>query len=202
MGIISGENFLCEDSGLFNVPLSYTAIAKTDALVYRIASSDMLNIWPKECTNELKIRVLEKYKWFYERLLRVEDLLMNNKHNNKLIMRAQEIETHTLNNYPVSSTQARQALKKTHLQIAEQNPKIYLTSQNRRIHKHAKPLTGYVDDKDLKRLDKIKQKMFYIDESQAKKDKQRLSKSIEINHDKVGNSSNKYRLSSLGMHSP
>ena len=88
MGIISGENFLCEDSGLFNVPLSYTAIAKTDALVYRIASSDMLNIWPKECTNELKIRVLEKYKWFYERLLRVEDLLMNNKHNNKLIMRA------------------------------------------------------------------------------------------------------------------
>ena len=63
-------------------------------------------------------------------------------------------------------------------------------------------MTGYVDDKDLKRLDKIKQKMFYIDESQAKKDKQRLSKSIEINHDKVGNSSNKYRLSSLGMHSP
>lgn len=33
----------------------------------------MLNMWPKECINELKIKVMEKYKWFYERLIKIEE---------------------------------------------------------------------------------------------------------------------------------
>lgn len=85
IGIVRGENFLCEDSGLFNIPLSYSVVAKTDVIVYRIQSSQMMQYWPKEFINELKIRVLEKYKWFYERLFAIENHLMKNKTNQILI---------------------------------------------------------------------------------------------------------------------
>lgn len=85
MGIVTGENFLCEDSGLFDITLSYSAVAKTDVIVYRISSVDMLAIWPRECINELKIKVLEKYKWFYDRLIKVEEHLVKNKKNSNLL---------------------------------------------------------------------------------------------------------------------
>lgn len=38
VGLVRGENFICEDSGLFDITLSYTVIAKTDLIVYRITS--------------------------------------------------------------------------------------------------------------------------------------------------------------------
>jgi len=42
MGIVKGENFLCEDSGLFDIPLSYSAVAKSyEVIVYRIKSKEM-----------------------------------------------------------------------------------------------------------------------------------------------------------------
>lgn len=100
VGVISGETFLCEDSGLFNMTLSYTAVAKSDVIVYRIAVHEMLNLWPKECINELKIRVMEKYRWFYERLIKIEELLIGNKTNRNLLSGAKQIERHTKNNYP------------------------------------------------------------------------------------------------------
>jgi hypothetical protein len=88
MGIVKGENFLCEDSGLFDIPLSYSAIARTDVIVFRIGTSEMLNTWPRECINELKVKVLEKYKWFYDRLVLVEEQLVKNSHNNFLLQGA------------------------------------------------------------------------------------------------------------------
>ena len=37
---MKGQNFLCEDSGLFNLPLSYTAVVSSaeGLLVYRIST--------------------------------------------------------------------------------------------------------------------------------------------------------------------
>ena len=44
--------------------------------------------------------------------------------------------------------------------ISNKNDRIYLTTQNRRIHKYAQALTGYVEDSDFKRLNQIKNLVF------------------------------------------
>ena len=70
---------------MFSVPLSYTAVAKTNVIVYRISSQEMLQTWPKECINELKIKVLEKYRWFYDRLIKIEEYLIKYQKNYNLL---------------------------------------------------------------------------------------------------------------------
>jgi hypothetical protein len=35
--------------------------AGADVIVYRFPASDVLSLWPKECIDEIKIGVLEKY---------------------------------------------------------------------------------------------------------------------------------------------
>ena len=93
MGVIRGENFLCEDSGLFDIPLSYSVVAKSpEVIVYRIKSLEMQALWPRECITEMKILVLEKYKWFYDRLLQLEIQLSKNEHNSFLLQGAREVE--------------------------------------------------------------------------------------------------------------
>ena len=115
VGIIRGETILGEDSGLFNIPLSYTAVAKSDVLVYRITSQNLLSTWPKECINEMKVKVLDKYKLYYERLIKIESYLTQDKKNAHLISGSQQIEKHTIKNYPGGNIHIREALKKTHL---------------------------------------------------------------------------------------
>lgn len=67
---------VCEDAGLFNLHLSYSVIADSpELLVYRIPTVEALENWPQECQNEIKLKVLEKYNWFYERLLTIESSL-------------------------------------------------------------------------------------------------------------------------------
>ena len=63
VGAMKGETFLCEDAALFNIPLSYSAVVTSQegCVVYRISTSEALDIWPIECQNELKLKVLEKY---------------------------------------------------------------------------------------------------------------------------------------------
>ena len=46
------------------------------------------------------------------------------------------------------------------MQISNKNNRIYLTTQNRRIHKYAQALTGYVKDADFERLHEIKNLVF------------------------------------------
>ena len=108
----------------------------------------------------MKVKVLDKYKWYYERLIKIENYLTIDKKNAYLINGSKQIEKHTIKNYPGGNLHVREALKKTHLQLAENNYKIYLTSQNRRMHKFSKPLTGYVEDADLKRLENLRRKVF------------------------------------------
>jgi hypothetical protein len=43
--------------------------------VYRISTKEAMDVWPLECQNELKLRILDKYMYFYERLLKVEAVL-------------------------------------------------------------------------------------------------------------------------------
>ncbi|CDW91288.1 UNKNOWN [Stylonychia lemnae] len=197
LGIVTGENFLCEDSGLFNLPLSYSAVAKTDVIVYRISSQEMLQTWPKECINEMKIKVLEKYRWFYDRLIKIEEYLLENQKNFNLLQGAKDINRHIFNNYPQGSEQARDQLKKTHLKLADQNYKIYLTSQNRRMHKYSKPLTNYIQDDDLKRLEQLREQIFGY-EKPEKQHKNRY-KQIDPNSE---TKDQYHHLSSLGMLAP
>ena len=56
-------------------------VAVTDVVFYSISTKDAFAVWPVECQNELKLQTLEKYSWFYERLLRIEELLTTNKTN-------------------------------------------------------------------------------------------------------------------------
>lgn len=46
-----GDNFLCEDAALFKLPLSYSVVVSgsENALVFRIKTSEALEIWPPEC---------------------------------------------------------------------------------------------------------------------------------------------------------
>ena len=70
VGTVNGETLICEDAGLFNLNLSYSVIAaSTEVLVYRSPTEEANLSWPTECQNEVKMRVLDKYRWFYERLM-------------------------------------------------------------------------------------------------------------------------------------
>jgi hypothetical protein len=75
--MMKGETFLCEDAGLFGLPLSYSAVAASPegVIVYKVLLSQVFEIWPIECQNEVKLRVLDKYKWFYKRVLTIESNL-------------------------------------------------------------------------------------------------------------------------------
>jgi hypothetical protein len=44
--------------------------------------------------------------------------------------------------------------------MSENNENIYLTTQNRRMHKYSKPLTGYLDESDFKKLDRVRDLVF------------------------------------------
>lgn len=46
-------------------------------------------------------------------------------------------------------------LQYRHMEQAKGNDKIFMTSQNRRMHKFSKPLTGFINEKDIKRLDRV-----------------------------------------------
>lgn len=121
------------------------------------------------------MKVLEKYNWFYERLLTIESSLSDKPYkggfirtipnsvaqeNARIIEAARKVDRHTTNNYPQATQPIKNALKSKQLQISNKNDRLYLTTQNRRIHKYAQPLTGYVEESDFKRLEKIKNLVF------------------------------------------
>ena len=83
--------------------------------MYQIPTTEALTIWPIECQNEVKLKVLEKYRWFYERLLEVEALLSDKPYragsiqidpapyaieNARSLEIAKQVENHTTKNYP------------------------------------------------------------------------------------------------------
>ena len=97
--------------------MSYSPVANSleGVLVYRISTADALDIWPLECQNELKLKILDKYLYFYERLLQVESVLSNKIYNGGNIMirpntmahsnahaleAAKKVERHTQQIYP------------------------------------------------------------------------------------------------------
>ena len=51
------------------------AASPEGVLMYQISTKEALEIWPIECQNEVKLKVFEKYQWFYERLLKIESML-------------------------------------------------------------------------------------------------------------------------------
>lgn len=156
--------------------LSYSVVASSaEVLVYRIPTEEAVFSWPTECQNEVKLKVLEKYHWFYERLLQIESQLSDKIYrgghlqvlpntmaidNARTLEAARKVEKHTTNNYPQATQPIKNALKNKQMQISNKNDQIYLTTQNRRIHKYAQPLTGYVEESDFKRLEKIKNLVF------------------------------------------
>lgn len=76
VGTMKGESFICEDAALFGHTMSYTAIAGAGGItVYQISAQEALQLWPNECQNDIKLRVLDKYRWFHERLLKIESTL-------------------------------------------------------------------------------------------------------------------------------
>jgi len=93
-----------------------------------------LDIWPSECQNEVKIKILDKYKYFYERLLQIEsslsdkmykagsDLVVNPTHvalsNATALEAAKRVENHTQNIYPGATQKIRDVFKAKQLQMS------------------------------------------------------------------------------------
>ena len=75
------QTLICEDSALFNLPLSYSVVAVNEVIAYKISVKEVYQRFPSECIYELKINILPKYKWFYERLVKVEEFLVSHKEN-------------------------------------------------------------------------------------------------------------------------
>lgn len=124
-----GDNFLCEDAALFKLPLSYSVVVSgsESALVYRLKTSEALEIWPPECQNELKVKCLDKYLYFYERILQVESVLSAKPYrggdsiairpntvaasNAHAIEAAKKVERHTQNIYPQATQKLMNVFK-------------------------------------------------------------------------------------------
>jgi hypothetical protein len=69
-----------------------------------------LETWPIECQNDLKLKILAKYKWYYERLLQIESAIADkpyrggdievlppdvSHHNARTMEAAKKVEMHT-----------------------------------------------------------------------------------------------------------
>jgi len=51
LGVMRGQTLICEDAGLFQLPLSYSVVAASPegVLMYQIPTAEALAIWPSEC---------------------------------------------------------------------------------------------------------------------------------------------------------
>jgi hypothetical protein len=50
---------------------------------------------------------------------------------------AKRVENHTLNIYPGATQKIRDVFKSKQLQMSQKNDRIYMSTQNRRMHKHS-----------------------------------------------------------------
>ena len=89
---MTGPSLLGEDAVLFGEPLKYSIVTKNRVLLFRYkatdvrgtkfnafgtkaAQSDHRLIWPSEIQKTLQLETLEKYRWFFERIGRLETSL-------------------------------------------------------------------------------------------------------------------------------
>lgn len=86
--------------------------------------------WLYEIKKELKVNVLQKYMWIYERLETIErQLKQSNDNVSKIYLFNQKYER-TEENYPKASLPARQAIQTEILKRVDNNDAKYLCQAN------------------------------------------------------------------------
>ena len=63
-------------------------------------------------------------------------------------------------NYPLCSRKVQQAIKTKALKRINNFKPEFLVNKDERYARYAKPLSGYLTEKDLKRLDRVNQEIF------------------------------------------
>ena len=132
IGSFKGEDLLVgEDSALFKKELGYSMVAKKGLLVFRYPSASAQQGWPSECQKQLRFGALTKYKWIYERLLRLEQQLLGPSTNVQRITMTNAINERTHRNFPKALGNARTNFKGDILKRNEQNQQKYLAINNK-----------------------------------------------------------------------
>lgn len=72
MGTINKLNLLCEDAVVFDQPLIYSIRSKTQLLAWRCPLLTAQYQLPSEVQHELRVASMNKYRWLFERLNRIE----------------------------------------------------------------------------------------------------------------------------------
>lgn len=78
-------------------------VSGPELMVMKYSAANALVSWPAETQKALKLKILTKYRWFYERLNRLERQIQTPQQNKLLIEQAREIKAVVQNNYPLAN---------------------------------------------------------------------------------------------------
>ena len=72
MGGFIAPALLCEDSVLFKQNLLYSLATKTEAIIWQCPADWVMTEWPVDLKRIIMVRCLEKYRWLFHRLERLD----------------------------------------------------------------------------------------------------------------------------------
>lgn len=154
MGSLEEPNLLCEDAIFFKQPLLYSVQCKSKCLVWKLPIERAMTSFPLETQREIMLICMEKYRWFFVRAQKIDQQLDTSDTRERL-HNAVLTEERKKINYPRAIPHLQENIKnyyRNKLQICERS---YHMSQNLRIYRNARKLTGYVEAKDERRMESI-----------------------------------------------
>ena len=131
----------------------YSIVTKTKSVIFVLPAANAH--LPLECIKTLKVQAMDKYSWVNKRVLTVEAHL-GQKDLKEKIWLAAAVENKSKENYPVGSEKIRDTIKTIYMNRIDDNPNVFLTTQNSRLYKDSKPLLGYITPADVKHLESLK----------------------------------------------
>lgn len=131
LGAFSGSNIVVgEDSALFMKELCYTMVAKKGLTVFKYPAKSAQQSLTHHTQKNMRFQSLNKYRWIYERLARIENQLLEPRFNLIQIQIQSKIRDHTTNNFPIASNNAKQTFQLEIKRRYEDNNMRYLAQSN------------------------------------------------------------------------
>lgn len=156
MGTVSEAfTFVGEDSALYKEELRYTIVGTKGLIAWKVDREKVLRHWHSFILRGLRQEAIPKYTLILSNLLNLQKSLVLNKKAKQDIFEKLIFEKKTKQNFPLANKISKQKMQETDLVKVKFNALQYSsTIHNHQVHeqKFAKPLRGYVDEKQKGRL--------------------------------------------------
>ena len=75
VGTFKAPIMLCEDSVLFQQELMYSVETRSKVVLWCCPPDIFLAKWPSDLKKDAMVRCMEKYRWLFERIARIDSQL-------------------------------------------------------------------------------------------------------------------------------